>query len=53
MDTNNGHKIMHSKTKTNTELPQIIGITLTIDQLQQNHRLRTDSRVKMNIKGDG
>ena len=35
---------MNTKTKTNTEPPQTMGVHKTIDQQQQhNHRLRTDS----------
>ena len=36
------YKVMHNKTKTNTELLQTMGSAITKDQLQQNHRLRTN-----------
>ena len=36
-------QVMHNKAKTNTEPPQTMGSSLTIDQQQQNHRLKTVS----------
>ena len=44
---------MHTKTKTNTEPPQAMGILKTINQQQQNHRLRTNGSLNYRVRGGG
>ena len=42
---------MHTKTKTNKEPPQTMGVHKTINQQQQNHCLRTNSSLSHQGRG--
>ena len=48
-----GHKVMRTKTETNTEPLQKWEVHKTIDHQQQNHSYRTDSSLSQRGVGGG